>query len=94
MPEKRAPLPLPLTDPAASVPASVLYAERVQAGLTQLGVDVRIGSRVPVYSTAVGQAILAWLPRETQLRVLGSQPLVKLTATTITDPDLLPARPR
>jgi IclR family pca regulon transcriptional regulator len=69
--------------------SSVMYAERVQAGLTQLGVDVRIGSRVPVYSSAVGQAILAWLPRETQLRVLNGQPLVKLTATTITDIDAL-----
>ena len=34
--------------------SDVMYAERVQAGLTQLGVDVRIGSRVPAYSSAVG----------------------------------------
>ncbi len=72
--------------------SSVMYVERVQAGLTQLGVDVRIGSRVPVYSTAVGQAILAWLPRDTQLQVLRGQPLVKLTDTTITDLDALLAR--
>jgi IclR family pca regulon transcriptional regulator len=72
--------------------SSVMYIERVQAGLTQLGVDVRIGSRVPVYSTAVGQAILAWLPRETQLQVLRGQPLIKLTDTTITDLDALLAR--
>jgi len=72
--------------------SSVMYAERVQAGLTQLGVDVRIGSRVPAYSTAVGQAILAWLPRATQLKVLQGQPLLKLTATTLTDMDALLAR--
>lgn len=72
--------------------SSVMYAERVQAGLTQLGVDVRIGSRVPAYSTAVGQALLAWLPRETQLKVLGGQPMVRLTPTTITDIDTLVAR--
>jgi IclR family pca regulon transcriptional regulator len=72
--------------------SSVMYVERVQAGLTQLGVDVRIGSRVPVYSTAVGQAILAWLPREMQLQVLSGQPLIKLTDTTITDLDALLAR--
>ena len=69
--------------------SDVMYAERVQAGLTQLGVDVRIGSRVPAYSSAVGQAILAWLPRDVQLRVLRGQPLVKRTETTLTDIDAL-----
>ena len=72
--------------------SDVMYAERVQAGLTQLGVDVRIGSRVPAYSSAVGQAILAWLPREAQLRVLRGQPLIKRTATTLTDIDALVQR--
>jgi len=72
--------------------SGVMYAERVQAGLTQLGVDVRIGSRVPAYSTAVGQAILAWLPREAQLDVLRGQPMLKLTDTTITDIDALVTR--
>lgn len=72
--------------------SDVLYAERVQAGLTRLGIDVRIGSRVPAYSSAVGQAILAWMPRETQLRVLQGKPLVRLTETTLTDIDALLAR--
>ena len=43
--------------------AEVVYIERIQAGLTRLGVDVRIGSRVPVYATAIGHAILSFLPR-------------------------------
>ncbi|MRW89849.1 helix-turn-helix domain-containing protein [Duganella sp. FT80W] len=72
--------------------SSVMYVERVQAGLTALGVDVRIGSRVPAYSTAVGQALLAWLPRATQLQVLQGQPMLKLTEYTITDIDALLAR--
>ena len=42
----------------------VVYIERMQAGMTRLGVDVRIGSRVPVHSTAMGHAILGFLPRE------------------------------
>lgn len=69
--------------------SDVMYAERVQAGLTQLGVDVRIGSKVPAYSSAVGQAILAWLPRDAQVRILRGQPLIKRTATTLTDMDAL-----
>ncbi|KAB8038479.1 IclR family transcriptional regulator [Janthinobacterium aquaticum] len=72
--------------------SDVMYAERVQAGLVRLGIDVRIGSRVPAYSSAVGQAILAWMPREVQLRVLHGKPLLRLTDTTLTDIDALLAR--
>jgi IclR family pca regulon transcriptional regulator len=70
----------------------ILYAERIQAGLTRLGVDIRIGSRVPAYCTAVGHSILAWLPRDTQIRILESQPRQKLTDTTVTDLDTILAR--
>jgi IclR family pca regulon transcriptional regulator len=70
--------------------SEVVYIERVQAGLARLGVDVRIGSRAPIYSTAVGQAMLAYLPRATQTTLLTRAPLVRRTATTITSvPKLL-----
>ena len=69
--------------------ADIVYVERVQAGLVRLGVDVRIGSRVPAYSTAVGQAILAHLPRETQVKMLEASPRRKLTPTTLTRLDAL-----
>ena len=65
--------------------SQVLYAERVQAGLTRLGVDIRIGSRIPVYSSAIGHALLAWCPRDLQVRVLESSPRRKLTPTTLVD---------
>jgi IclR family pca regulon transcriptional regulator len=65
--------------------ADVVYVERIQAGIVRLGVDVRIGSRVPVYSSAIGRAILAFLPRETQLAVLEARPREKLTEATVTD---------
>jgi IclR family transcriptional regulator, pca regulon regulatory protein len=70
----------------------LVYVERVQAGLVRLGVDVRIGSRVPAYSTAVGQAVLAFLPRETQIKLLEAVPRRKLTPTTLTGLDALLAR--
>lgn len=70
--------------------SEIVYVERVQAGLTRLGVDIRIGSRVPVHSTAIGHAILAFLPREAQIRVLEARPRPKLTEHTPTElPDLL-----
>jgi IclR family pca regulon transcriptional regulator len=65
--------------------SDVIYVERIQAGLTRLGVDIRIGSRVPAYSSAIGHAILAWLSRPMQVSILQSQPRKQLTATTQTD---------
>jgi IclR family pca regulon transcriptional regulator len=70
----------------------VIYVERIQAGLARLGVDIRIGSRVPAYSSAVGHSILAWLPRPAQISILQSQPRKQLTETTPTDLDVLLAR--
>jgi IclR family pca regulon transcriptional regulator len=72
--------------------ASVLYIERMQAGLARLGVDTRIGSRVPAYATAIGHAVLAWLPRASQIAILESQPRPQLTPTTQTKLDALLAR--
>lgn len=68
----------------------VVYVERVQAGLTRLGVDVRIGSTVPAWYSAIGHALLAWLPAREQKRVLELLPRVKLTPATLTAiPDIL-----
>jgi IclR family pca regulon transcriptional regulator len=67
----------------------ILYVERIQAGLTRLGVESRIGTRLPAYATAVGQAMLGFLPRETQISVLESAPRPKLTERTLTDLDAL-----
>src|SRR5438034_2865718 len=63
----------------------VVYIERMQAGMTRLGVDVRIGSRMPVHSTAMGHAIVGFLPRQEQERILAAAPRKKMTARTITD---------
>jgi IclR family pca regulon transcriptional regulator len=72
--------------------ADVIYVERIQAGLARLGVDIRIGNRVPAYSSAIGHAILAWLPQPAQISILQSQPRKQLTATTKTDLNELLAR--
>lgn len=63
--------------------AEVVYIERVQAGIARLGIDIRIGSRVPVYSSAIGQALIAWMPEEEQVRVLESSARPALTDTTL-----------
>jgi IclR family transcriptional regulator, pca regulon regulatory protein len=77
---------------AVSDGADIVYVERVQAGFVRLGVDVRIGSRAPAYSTAVGQVILAHLTRSQQLAILDAAPRRKVTATTLTSIDALMKR--
>jgi IclR family pca regulon transcriptional regulator len=54
--------------------ADVLYVERVRAGLTRLGVDIRIGTNIPAVSGVIGHAILAYLPHPERDRVLVMQP--------------------
>lgn len=72
--------------------AEIVYVERVQAGLARLGVDVHIGSRAPVYSTAVGQAILAHMPRSLQIEILQARPRERRTSATIVELDALLAK--
>lgn len=67
----------------------VVYIERVQANLVRLGVSVRVGSRVPAYSSALGHAILAHVPLEKRIAALNIRERIKLTAQTpVTIPDI------
>jgi IclR family transcriptional regulator, pca regulon regulatory protein len=70
----------------------VVYIERVQAGLTRLGVDIRIGTRIPAYCTAIGHSILAHLDPEERLRALDARQRIKLTPATPVDIDVIMAR--
>ncbi|MCZ8150601.1 MAG: IclR family transcriptional regulator, partial [Roseomonas sp.] len=70
----------------------VIYLARVEAGLERHGVVRRPGTRIGAYATALGQAILAWLPRQDQVLQLESVPRVKLSDCTLTDLDALVAR--
>jgi IclR family transcriptional regulator, pca regulon regulatory protein len=54
--------------------ADILYVERVRAGLTRLGVDIRIGTNIPAVSGVIGHAILAYLPDVERDRVLAMPP--------------------
>jgi IclR family pca regulon transcriptional regulator len=52
---------------------NVVYVERVRAGITRLGVDIRIGSGIPAPINVLGHAILAFLPDADLAQVLASQ---------------------
>lgn len=73
--------------------ADVLYLERVRAGITRLGVDIRIGTTVPATQTAIGQSILAFLPEKEVDKVQQLTPLtpfiMKPHASELALPELL-----
>lgn len=50
----------------------VVYVERAQAGLVRIGVDIRVGSRIPAVTSAIGHALLAFLPEEEVERVVST----------------------
>jgi IclR family pca regulon transcriptional regulator len=52
----------------------VIYIERVRAGLTRLGADIRIGTTIPAAVSIIGRAILAFLPKDELDRALAAQP--------------------
>jgi IclR family pca regulon transcriptional regulator len=54
--------------------ADILYVERVRAGLTRIGVDIRIGTTIPAFWSTIGEALLAYLPKAELERVLSVKP--------------------
>lgn len=50
--------------------ADIVYVERVQAGLVRMGVDIRVGSRIAACASAIGHAVLAFLPEPQLLPVM------------------------
>jgi len=70
----------------------VIYLARIEAGLERHGLMRRPGTRVGAYATALGQAIMAWLPRGEQIAHLQAVDRVMLSERTLTDLERLLAR--
>ncbi len=51
----------------------MLYVERVRAGLTRLGVDIRVGTLIPAAVSMIGWSMLAFLPDDALTQVLALQ---------------------
>ena len=66
----------------------VFYLDRVECDWP-LRVQLRPGSRVPAYCTAIGKLLLAYSESRVRKKLLSSMDLVQLTDNTITDPALL-----
>lgn len=72
--------------------ADIVYIERAQAGLIRMGVDIRIGSRIPATASAIGQALLAFLPEAELDAVLASSCFERLAPDVPGSPGELQAR--
>jgi IclR family pca regulon transcriptional regulator len=46
----------------------------VRAGLTRIGVDIRIGTTIPAFWSTIGEAMLAFLPMDALERVFANKP--------------------
>ena len=70
----------------------VIYLARVEASLERHGLVRRPGTRVGAYATALGQAIMAWLPQAEQVAHLQAVERVMLSERTLVGLDDLLAR--
>ena len=64
--------------------AEIIYIDKVEANNT-ISMSSRIGKRIPMYCTATGKAILAFLPEDEVLKVWNNSKIIKLTENTNTD---------
>jgi IclR family pca regulon transcriptional regulator len=61
----------------------IIYVERIK-GQHTLNVDIKIGSRLPVFCTSMGRAMLAALPEERWDDFLSPKNMISLTPRTLT----------
>jgi len=66
----------------------VVYVDRIDTG-DPIRLVCRIGNRDPLHSTAIGKALLAFMPRDKILATVVSRRLDRFTPNTITDLDML-----
>jgi len=68
---------------------SVVYLDKVEPSNRRVWLASRIGASNPVYCTAMGKAMLAFLPAETLAEILGRIRFVRLTHRTLMTPEAL-----
>jgi IclR family transcriptional regulator, pca regulon regulatory protein len=64
----------------------ILYVDRARSfrrGQHKIDMNLRVGSRLPAYCTAMGKVLLAFLPEEDQRRVIAQMELLKRGPNTI-----------
>lgn len=67
----------------------IVYLDRVEAKHWPLRLQFGIGSRVPLYCTAIGKLFLAFLPARQRRELLAGLDLCPMTTATLTDKQAL-----
>src|SRR6185312_15409226 len=70
----------------------VVYVDRCRTarpGQREIDLDIHVGSRLPAYCTALGKAMLAFLPDEERRSIVSETELVKRGPNTVTEREAL-----
>lgn len=68
---------------------SVVYLDKVEPSNRRVWLSSRIGASNPVYCTAMGKAMLAYLPEDAATEIIGKIRFVRLTRRTLMTPEAL-----
>ncbi|MCS6873336.1 MAG: IclR family transcriptional regulator [Pyrinomonadaceae bacterium] len=63
-----------------------VYIEKIEDESSFIKMDIWVGHRLPVHTTAIGKALVAFLPKEEILKILTTRGMEKKTRRTITSP--------
>ncbi|MCY7348103.1 MAG: IclR family transcriptional regulator [Pyrinomonadaceae bacterium] len=63
-----------------------VYVEKVEAENSFIKMDIWVGHRLPVHTTAIGKVLVAYLPENEVLKILELRGMEKKTRRSITDP--------
>jgi DNA-binding IclR family transcriptional regulator len=69
--------------------SKVVYLDKVEPSNRRVWLASRIGASNPVYCTAMGKAMLAFLPAETAAEIIGRTRFVRFTPRTLCTPEAL-----
>jgi IclR family KDG regulon transcriptional repressor len=64
-----------------------VYVEKVEADNSFIKMDIWVGHRLPIHTTAIGKTLVAFLPENEVLRILEMRGMEKKTRKSITDPN-------
>jgi DNA-binding IclR family transcriptional regulator len=67
----------------------VVYLDKVEPSNRRVWLSSRIGTSNPVYCTAMGKAMMAFLPEEMQAEIMGKIRFVRYTHRTLMTPEAL-----
>jgi len=68
---------------------SVVYLDKVEPSNRRVWLSSRIGTSNPVYCTAMGKAMMAFLPEEMQAEIMGKIRFLRYTHRTLMTPEAL-----